>query len=285
MRAMNRARSNSHLPCALERPSAVGLPLKISLAACAYVEIRDHILKGDLPVGAVLSRRKLAKKLNISVLPVSEALQRLERDGLVESRARAGTRVRIPTRQDVQDRSLVREALETQAARLFAERAAAAEKQELRQMGRHMDHLYAAADTDPTDRDFLFSANTYHMKLHLRIAECARCPALRDAIEKEQVLIFNWLFDTAAKRRTLGSNFHTRLTDALTGGTPEAAASAMRRHIQRGLNEVLEGLTRIESERKNVWRPSKASPKIVTRVRRAPLNSPAPRSALSLKGQ
>ena len=53
------------------------------------------------------------------------------------------------------------------------------------------------------------------MKLHLRIAECARCPALRDAIEKEQGLIFNWLFDTAAKRRTLHSNFHTRLTAAL----------------------------------------------------------------------
>jgi GntR family transcriptional regulator, rspAB operon transcriptional repressor len=213
-------------------------------------------------VVAVLSRRKLAEKLNISVPPVSEALQRLERDGLVESRPRAGTRVRIPTRQDVEDRSLVREALETQAARLFAERATPTEKKELRQMGRRMDQLYVAADTDPTDRDFLFSANTYHMRLHLRIAECARCRALRDAIEKEQVLIFNWLFDTAAKRRTLGSNFHTLLTDALSIGTPEAAASAMRRHIQRGLDEVLGGLNRIDSERKNVWRPSKARPKL-----------------------
>ena len=282
---MNRATSNSHLPRVLKRPSAAGHPLKISLAARAYVEIRDNILKGDLPVGAVLSRRKLAEELNISVLPVSEALQRLERDGLVESRPRAGTRVRIPTRQDVEDRSLVREALETQAARLFAERATAAEKKELRQMGRHVDQLYAAADTDPADRDFLFSANTYHMELHLRIAECARCPALRDAIEKEQVLIFNWLFDTAAKRRTLGSNFHTRLTGALAGGTPEAAATAMRRHIQRGLNKVVEGLARIEGELKNVWRPSKVLTEVATRIRRVPLDSPTPRSARSLKGR
>jgi DNA-binding GntR family transcriptional regulator len=254
----------------LERPCAAGHPLEISLASRAYVEIRDNILKGDLPVGAVLSRRKLAEELNISVLPVSEALQRLERDGLVESRPRAGTRVRIPTRQDVEDRSLVREALEMQAARLFAGRATAAEKKELRQMGRHVDQLYAACETS-SDREFLFSVNTYHMKLHLRIAECARCPALRDAIEKEQVLIFNWLFDTAAKRRTLGSNFHTRLTDALAGGTPEAAATAMRRHIQRGLNEVVEGLAHIEGERKNVWRPSKALPEIATRIRRTSL--------------
>jgi DNA-binding GntR family transcriptional regulator len=254
-----------------------------SLAERAYLEIRNNILRGDLPVGAVLSRRKLAEGLNISVLPVSEALQRLEQDGLVESRPRVGTRVRIPTREDVEDRSLVREALETQAARLFAERATASEKKELRQMGQHMDQLYAAAETDPTDRDFLFSSNTYHMKLHLRIAEWARCPALRDAIEKEQVLIFNWLFDTAAKRRTLGSNFHTRLTDTLAGGTPEAAATAMRHHIQRGLNDVVEELTRIDVEQKNAWRPSKVSPQIATRIRQVSLNSPSPRPVHPLK--
>ncbi len=240
----------------------------VSLAGRAYVEIRNRILTGDLPVGAALSRRKLAAELNISVPPVTEALQRLERDGLVESRPRAGTRVRIPTRQDVEDRSLVREALEAQAARLFAERATMEEKQELRRMGRRVDQLYAACEKSSDDRGFLFSVNTCHMKLHLRIAECARCPALRDAIEKEQVLIFNWLFDTAVERRSLGSDFHTRLTDALATGAPERAAEAMRRHIRRGLNEVVEGLARIGGERKNVWRRSKALPGIGTRIQR-----------------
>ena len=134
-------------------------------------------------MGAALSRRKLAAALGISVPPVSEALQRLEREGLLESKPRVGTRVRIPTRRDVEDRSLVREALETQAARLFAARATAAEKKELRQMGRRVDRLYAAGEKRSGDREFLFSVNTCHLKLHLRIAECARCPALRDAIE------------------------------------------------------------------------------------------------------
>ena len=193
------------------------LSRNISLAARAYAEIRDRILRGDIPIGAVLSRRKLAQELNISFPPVTEALQNLERDGLVESRPRAGTRVRIPTRRDVVDRSLVREALETQAARLFAERATRMEKRELKQMGRRVDQLYAVCEKSAGDREFLFSVNTYHMKLHLRIAECARCRALRDAIEKEQVLIFNWLFDTASERRTLGSDFHARLTDVPDG--------------------------------------------------------------------
>lgn len=227
----------------------------VSLAELAYAAIRDQILKGDLPVGTALSRRKLAQKLEISVPPVTEALQSLERDGLVESRPRAGTRVRIPTRQDVEDRSLLREALETQAARLFAERATVPEKKELQRMGRRVDQLYAASENGADDRDFLFSVNTYHMKFHLQIAECARCPALCEAIEKEQVLIFNWLFDTAVKRRDLGLDFHARLTDLLAIGSPEQASAAMREHIQRGLHKVLEAITNLGGgEVETSWR-------------------------------
>jgi DNA-binding GntR family transcriptional regulator len=237
-----------------ERAIARHRSAKFSLADRAYAEIRDQILRGDLPVGVALSRRKLAKELNISVPPVTEALQNLERDGLVESKPRVGTRVRIPTRREVEDRSLVREALESQAARLFAARATVAEKKELQQMGRRVDQLYAAGEKAANDREFLFAVNSYHMKLHLRIAECARCAALRDAIEKEQVLIFNWLFDTAAKRRELGSDFHAQLTDALAAGTPEQATTAMRRHIQRGLREVLEGLASPNSRVESGWR-------------------------------
>jgi len=230
-----------------------------SLAASAYREIRNRILKGDLPVGVALSRRQLADELKISVPPVMEALQRLEREGLVESRPRVGTRVRVPVRQDVEDRSLVREALETQAARLFAERATPEEKKELRQMGRQVDQLYAACEKNSSDRDFLFSVNTYHMKLHLRIAECARCPALRDAIEKEQVLIFNWLYETAVKRRTLASDFHARLTDALATGTPTQADVAMREHIRFGLHEVLAKLAGGLGEARTIWRHKKSA--------------------------
>ena len=151
----------------------------------------------------------------------------------------------------------MREALESQAARLFAVRATAAEKKELRQMGRRVDQLYAACEKSLGDREFLFSVNTYHMKLHLRIAECARCPALRDAIEKEQVLIFNWLFDTAVERRSLGLDYHARLADVLATGAPEKADGAMRQHIQRGLREVLEGLAHFKHRQENLWRAKK----------------------------
>src|SRR5947207_12295716 len=101
-----------------------------SLAHEAYRVVRQRIMRGELSLGQVISRRKLATELGMSFLPVSEALQRLEVEGLLESRPRAGTRVRIPTRAEVRGHFVVREALEAQAARLFTHFATASERAE-----------------------------------------------------------------------------------------------------------------------------------------------------------
>src|SRR5438552_8584311 len=105
-----------------------------SLATEAYRVVRQRILRGELSLGQVISRRKLATELGMSFLPVSEALQRLEVEGLLESRPRAGTRVRIPTREDVCGQFVVREALESQAAMLLANGATDAEREDLRKL-------------------------------------------------------------------------------------------------------------------------------------------------------
>src|SRR3984885_9958754 len=109
------------------------------LAGEAYVTVRERILKGELAIGEVISRRKVAAELGMSFLPVSEALLRLEHEGLLESRPRAGTRVRVPTRADVQGQYIVREALEAQAAILFATHATRDERTELMKLALRVD--------------------------------------------------------------------------------------------------------------------------------------------------
>ena len=61
-----------------------------SLADKAYTIVRHRILRGELAIGDVISRRKIGAELGISLLPVMEALLRLEVEGLLESRPRAG---------------------------------------------------------------------------------------------------------------------------------------------------------------------------------------------------
>ena len=210
-----------------------------SLAEHAYILIRDRILRGQLRLGAALSRRRLAAELNMSLVPVAEALQRLESDGLIESRPRVGTRVRVPTEKDVREHYEIREALESQSARLFAQRATAKQREEMRQMAEHLDVLFnrlAAGDTDP---EFQFAVHSFHAQFHMGIAERTGCEALRALIEKNQVMILNWLYDVVAHRRHLPQRFHRDLTEVLVTTDPIAADVAMREHVRYGLEETV----------------------------------------------
>jgi len=207
-----------------------------SLAAEAYLLVRERILRGELPIGKVISRRKLAHELGVSLLPVSEAFQRLEFEGLLESRARAGTRVRVPTEQDVRGHYVVREALEVESARLFAEAATSRERAELRRLASRVDHLSAQPGGDR------FVYLSLHEKLHRRIAECARCPALSEAIEKNHVMASTWLCVPRSAPPDKPPRRHQDLIEVLISKDAHAAGEAMREHVLRGLHNTLQRL-------------------------------------------
>jgi DNA-binding GntR family transcriptional regulator len=210
----------------------------VSLADEAYLAIREMILRGHLRPGSPLSRRRLANELGMSVLPVSDGLRRLEADGLVETRARAGTRVRVPTPADIENLYELREALESQSARLFAERATPAARRSLARLARQVDSLFNRLPLKSHDQKFRFAAHSRHVRLHMTIAEHARSPLLTRAIERNHVLILNWLFDVGARRTPLPADFHTRLVEALVSGDPDTADAAMRAHVRYGLVEI-----------------------------------------------
>ncbi len=210
----------------------------VSLADEAYLAIREMILRGQLRPGSPLSRRRLAQELGMSVLPVTDGLRRLEADGLVETRARAGTRVRVPTATDIENLYELREALESQSARLFAERATPAERRSLARLADQVDSLFNRLPSRTHDAQFRYTAHSRHVRFHMSIAEHAHSPLLTRAIERNHVLILNWLFDVGARRTPLPADFHTRLVDALVSGDPAAADTAMRAHVRYGLGEI-----------------------------------------------
>lgn len=212
-----------------------------SLAQRAYEQVRSAILRGQLPLGSAISRRGLAAELGMSIVPVGEALQRLETEGLVESRPRSGTTVCRPSRADIRGHYVVREALETQAARLFAEHATPQQRAELRKLAARLDRAYADRRAEMHDTFLL------HAQLHHRIAECAGCPALMTAIEKSHVLVLNWLYNGAAAFRDLPKRWHRDLADVLAAGDVEAADAQMRRHVRFALDDVLQRLETSEA--------------------------------------
>jgi GntR family transcriptional regulator, rspAB operon transcriptional repressor len=210
-----------------------------TLAQQAYQQVRNNILRGDLRFGTPLSRRALASKLGMSVIPVTEAIQRLEMDGLVESWPRVGTRVKVPTAQDIRDSVILREALEAQAARLFAARANEAERQELVRMGIDLD-LFFSRSLQSKGKDNSFEYHRRHMEFHMRIAECGGCCALQQALEKNQVLVLHWLYDTTlGKGSPQPDTWHEDLARTLSERDVVNADGAMRLHVQLGLDDFL----------------------------------------------
>ncbi len=230
------------------RNSPRGLPER------AYRSIREQILRGKFGLGAAISRRQLARELGMSMVPVSEALQRLTQEGLVESKPQVGTRIRIPTESDIRDRFVVREALESQSARLFAERASMAERRELRELAEKLDALYLRRNADPDNSKLAFQVNNNHLELHMRISQCSGSTGLCQLIETNDVLVYNWLFDLVSEHPPVPPRFHSELIAVISGTDQMAADMAMRAHIRHGLESTVQSVRRISARIESSWR-------------------------------
>jgi DNA-binding GntR family transcriptional regulator len=214
-----------------------------SLSARAYHLILQRILTGAVPLGGELSRRRLAAELGMSILPVAEALQRLQNEGIVETQPRVGTRVRVPTPADVRERYEVREALETQTARLFCRVAKDADRDELRLLAERVDTLYSRCfQGGENEPEFIYQVQETHAAFHLRVAEVGGCRALHTMLEVNHVLTYNGLYHVAASLPLLPEFFHSQVAEALCTKDEEAADRAMRLHVRYGIEQVIRGL-------------------------------------------
>jgi DNA-binding GntR family transcriptional regulator len=173
----------------------------------------------------------------MSILPVSEALARLQDEGIAESQPRVGTRVRRPTALDVRELYEMREALECQTARLFSRAATARDRESLMEMALRVDELYNGLPQAGNDPDYRYTVMEHHARFHLRIAEVGKCFALYTALEKNQVLSFCWLYYNAAHRPAPPPHFHSEFVNELCSGDEEAADKAMREHVRHGVTE------------------------------------------------
>lgn len=86
-----------------------------TLAHQAALEIRELILSGEIPPGQSLLLADTASRLGMSIMPVREALRRLEFEGLVEQLPQRGARVSPLRKEDAEDIYLARIAIECRA--------------------------------------------------------------------------------------------------------------------------------------------------------------------------
>jgi DNA-binding GntR family transcriptional regulator len=110
----------------------------------AYQTLRDAIMRCKLAPGERLVIDDLARRLRVSTIPVREAIQMLQSEGLVVTVPHTGVTVAPVSMESIQDVFAVLEGLEVVASRLVAERARDEELDALAKLVADMDRAIAS---------------------------------------------------------------------------------------------------------------------------------------------
>lgn len=197
--------------------------------------IQDGIMSGDLPVGHRLLIRDLAKELGTSVMPVREAIRRLEEAGLVEKSPYKGAVVKGLSRDDLLQIYEVRRTLEAQAAGAGAARIT---QRDLTRMRHHHEQMLTALDehrvADVLDHDeellsVLFAASGNDVLLELIRTLWRRCRpykivGARETLEHGDASVL--------------SRFQQQLIDAASEHDGEAAVNVSNASINSAMERI-----------------------------------------------
>ncbi|ABD57050.1 GntR family transcriptional regulator [Jannaschia sp. CCS1] len=136
------------------------VPLRVQVAD----RLRNEILSGRMRPGSGLVETALAEQMNVSRAPIREAIQILENDGLVETIAYKGKRVKPLTAREVAETYSLREVFEVMAVRRVLENKAPVDV-----LRTHCDAMKAAADAD--DFAALVAADEAFHQALIRLAD------------------------------------------------------------------------------------------------------------------
>ncbi|MGH2411737.1 MAG: GntR family transcriptional regulator [Chloroflexota bacterium] len=106
-----------------------------------YRTLRDAILRCELPPGQRLVTDVIARQLSVSHIPVRQALQLLQAEGLVDNIANAGASVAPISRDSIVETFTVLEGLEIVSTRAAAERMTEEQEAKLAAIVVEMDEV------------------------------------------------------------------------------------------------------------------------------------------------
>ena len=204
--------------------AAEGTELRAS--EIAYNELLERIVDLRLPPGVVINEKAMGLELGLGRMPVREAIARLASGRFLTVLPRRGAVVSAIGLADVLDMFEAREAIECGVVYIVADRATPHELTRFRE-------LVALADEARTGTDHRAYLRADHA-VHDYLVRMVHNGLLQDAADL--LLLHNSRFwhqyfsDRPAQPSTMMS--HSSLIDALEAHNPDAAARAMREHLQ-----------------------------------------------------
>ncbi len=196
-------------------------------------QLRRLILDGSLAPGTVLRQEHLARQLRVSRTPLREALDALEREGLVVFSATGAASVVALEPEDAREIMDLREMVDGLAARLLAQRGLPREvDRELTALAKRM-RAYAPADK----HHYLVANADFHVKIveataHARLQQFI--PLVRMSSEVVYMRLQN-----QGKRLSRSAGEHGSVLDAIRSGDPALAERLAREHVRNAADHWL----------------------------------------------
>ena len=209
-----------------------GEPLK--LREQAYEGYTRSLLTREIRPGQFITQRELVAITGFPLGAIRELVPRLEAEGLIRTVPQRGMQVPQPDLQLVRNAFQFREFLEVSAVRLYATSADPAEVARLR--AAHLDILARhQAGAEPPDGPLMEAAEAVDLALHEAVIDALGNEIVANAYRVNWIKIkLIRLAETRLYVPMIPSVMgeHMAILDALAARDPDAAAEAMRRHIE-----------------------------------------------------
>lgn len=202
-------------------------------ATLRVVEVlRNAIVMHAFEPGAPLDKTRLCEKLGVSRFPVSEALARLQDQGLVDIQPQRGTTVSLIRLADARENMFLRKALETEVVRALAGTIDEATLAELKANLAAQEVAVAAGDKP--------GFHKLDLAFHDILLTTLGFPRVRAAVESAKLALDRVRFLLASPlRRAQTVAEHERIVAALEQRDGAEAARAMADHLDQVMKELM----------------------------------------------
>jgi DNA-binding GntR family transcriptional regulator len=211
---------------------------KGTLKESVYDSLRRMIQLGELIPGSRLTEIDLALKLKVSRTPLREALNRLERDGLVTNKPRHGYFVTVFDLKTLEDAFEVRELLDAHAAALAAEKVSADDKARLRAIVRQCAEM---AKRNNRPMEDLVAEMRLGFEIHRIIARASGNDYLDDSLTKifDKFQHFVWIELLWLNEWEVARQEHAAIVEAVCMGDGPRAAELARLHVRGSKTNIV----------------------------------------------
>ncbi|MGF1471150.1 MAG: GntR family transcriptional regulator [Rubrobacteraceae bacterium] len=204
-------------------------------------EIRQAIMSRQLKPGERVRQWDLAKRLNVSSVPIREALKTLEAEGQVTYEPHRGYTVVRLSIEDVEEIYLMRRVLETEGTTQAVPKVDVDLVQHLERLVGQMDEFANAGDV----LDYTEANRRFHLLLFER-AELPRLYRLIEILWQNTEAYRGLIFDSIWYEHA--QEDHRELLDACREKDVFRALAVQDRHRSKALSKITSLLKEIETE-------------------------------------